>query len=263
MKTTHLILGLLLAIISVEAQDLSGEKNIRYVAHRGASYLAPENTLTSISLAWDLGADAAECDIMLTADNQVILFHDKTTHRLTGEKFTVNKIRWEQLQKLFIQPRETNLPKYGHEPIPLLKDVLGTIPADRMLVIEIKTGPEILPHLKPVIDEHWKTGKISFIAFDFETIQAVKELFPHIPSYYLSSFKPDVKRRFDTIVESKLDGVDLRHAIIDAPLVEQCNAAGLDVWCWTVNDLKTARKMKAMGVTAITTDRPAWLKENL
>ena len=45
--------------------------------------------------------------------------------------------------------------------------------------------------------------------------------------------------------------------------MEQCKAAGLDVWCWTVNDPETARKMKQMGVTAVTTDRPAWLKENL
>ena len=263
MKTFPLFLGFLITIISAGAQNISGENNLLYVAHRGASYLAPENTLASIRLAWELGADAAECDVMLTVDNQIILFHDKTTKKLTGENLTIKEASWEQLQKLSIQPRETNLSKYEHEPIPLLKDVLGSIPADRMLVIEIKTGPEILPHLQQVIDGHWKTGKISFIAFDFETIQSVKELYPQIPSYYLSSFKPDLQKHFDAIVESKLDGVDLRHAIINGPLVEQCNAAGLDVWCWTVNDPETARKMKKMGVTAVTTDRPAWLKENL
>ena len=67
----------------------------------------------------------------------------------------------------------------------------------------------------------------------------------------------------DAIVESGLNGVDLRHGMIDQKLMDRCFAAGLEVWCWTVNDPETALKMKHLGVTAITTDRPAWLKNSL
>ena len=263
MKTILLFIGLGLTIISAGAQENPKVKGLLYVAHRGASYLAPENTLASIQLAWELGADAAECDVMLTSDNQVILFHDKTTKKLTGESHTIQEASWEQLKKLSVKPRDTNLSKYENEPIPLLENVLGTIPDDRMLVIEIKTGPEILPYLKTVIDQHWKSGEISFIAFDFETIKAVKKLFPEVLCYYLSSVKPTLQKRLDEIVEHNLDGVDLWHGIIDEPLMKQCDSLGLDVWCWTVNDPGRARKMKKLGVTAVTTDRPAWLKENL
>lgn len=239
------------------------EKPFLYVAHRGASYLAPENTLASIILAWELGADGAECDVMLTADQQVVLFHDKNTKKLTGQSHVISETTWDVLSSLEIKLRETNLPGYKGETIPLLADVLATVPADRMLVIEIKTGPEILPFLKEVVEQHWKSGIISFIAFDFETIKEAKVLFPEVPGYYLSSFQGDINKRFGAIVESNLEGVDLRHTIIDEALVEKCNGAGLDVWCWTVNDPATARKMKEMGVTAITTDRPGWLKEQL
>ena len=239
------------------------EKPFLYVAHRGASYLAPENTLASIILAWELGADGAECDVMLTADQQVVLFHDKNTKKLTGQSHVISETTWDVLSSLEIKLRETNLPGYKGETIPLLADVLATVPADRMLVIEIKTGPEILPFLKEVVEQHWKSGIISFIAFDFETIKEAKVLFPEVPGYYLSSFQGDINKRLDAIVESNLEGVDLRHTIIDEALVEKCNGAGLDVWCWTVNDPATARKMKEMGVTAITTDRPGWLKEQL
>jgi glycerophosphoryl diester phosphodiesterase len=45
--------------------------------------------------------------------------------------------------------------------------------------------------------------------------------------------------------------------------MKKCSDAGLEVWCWTVNDPETALKMKNLGVTAITTDRPRWLKEQL
>lgn len=263
MKTIHLFFGLGLATMAVKAQDIPMDKDFLYIAHRGASYLAPENTLASIQLAWDLGADGAECDVMLTRDHRVVLFHDKNTKKLTGENYTIKETCWDQLHQLSVKPRETNLSTYEGEPIPLLENVLGTIPDDRMLVIEIKTGPEILPYLKPVIDHHWKSGSISFIAFDFETIKGVKKLFPSVPCYYLSAIKPELKKRFDEIVKNNLDGVDLRHSIIDKSLMENCKTLGLEVWCWTVNNPETAAKMKNMGVTAVTTDRPAWLKKKL
>jgi glycerophosphoryl diester phosphodiesterase len=247
----------------IKAQEPNTEKPFHYVGHRGASYLAPENTLASIKLAWELGADGAECDVMLTSDQKVVLFHDNNTKTLTGENFTIKEATWEELKQLVVIPRETNYPEYNHETIPLLEDVLASIPEDRMLVIEIKTGSEILPFLQEVIAQHLKRGKISFIAFDFETIKQTKALYPEIPCYYLSSFKPDFNKHFDAIVESQLDGVDLRHTIIDRELVEKCNASGLDVWCWTVNDPEIALQMREAGVTAVTTDRPAWLKNSL
>ena len=247
----------------LKAQETVKNEYIQFVAHRGASYLAPENTLASIQLAWELGADAAECDIMLSADKRVILFHDKNTQKLTGQNFVVNESPWEQLKPLVVIPRESNRPEYQHESIPLLKDVLATIPEDRMLVIEIKTGPEILPHLQEIIDRHWKQGSIGFIAFDFETIRLAKERYPEIPCYYLSMFKSDLNKHMTAIQESGLEGVDLRHQLIDKKLMDRCREAVLDVWCWTVNDPQTAQKMKELGVSAITTDRPAWLKQRL
>ena len=247
----------------LQAQESEIAEPFLYVAHRGASYLAPENTLASIELAWELGADAAECDIMLTADKQVILFHDKNTKKLTGENHVVKDTPWEKLKHLTIIPRESNRPEYTGETIPLLTHALATIPEDRMLVIEIKTGPEIIPHLKQIIDQQVIRGQISFIAFDFETIRQIKALYPGLPAYYLSMIKADLKKHMDAIVESRLTGVDLRHGMIDQKLMDRCHAAGLEVWCWTVNDPETALKMKNLGVSAITTDRPAWLKNSL
>ena len=72
-KTLHLIIFALLLVSGILAQDPTSTLNFSFVGHRGASYLAPENTLASIELAWELGADAAECDLMLTSDHRVIL----------------------------------------------------------------------------------------------------------------------------------------------------------------------------------------------
>ena len=263
MRTLPIILFIMLLTSVLKGQDSGTDLPFHYVGHRGASYLAPENTLASMKLAWELGADGAECDVMLTSDQKVVLFHDKNAKKLTGENFTIKETGWDELKSLELIPRETNLPEFSHETIPLLEDVLSVIPADRMLVIELKTGPEILPHLQKVIAQHWKSGNISFIAFDFEAIKQAKVLYPEVPCYYLSSFRSDLNKHFDAVVESGLDGVDLQHRIIDQELVERCRASGLDVWCWTVNDPDNALKMKELGVSAVTTDRPAWLKTNL
>jgi glycerophosphoryl diester phosphodiesterase len=263
MKSISLLLLLLLNTANYGSQTGSAGQGFRFIAHRGASYLAPENTLASIRLAWELGADGAECDVMLTSDKKVILFHDKTTKRLTGENLTIAYSSWDELRNLSIIPRESNLSTYKGERIPLLQEVLGALPENKLLVIEVKSGIEIIPHLQQVIDQFWNSGFIAFIAFDFETIRGIKECYPNLPCYYLSMLKSDLKKRLDDCVESNLDGVDLRHSMIDKSLMEQCKNLHLDVWCWTVNDPKTARKMKDLGVTAITTDRPKWLKENL
>lgn len=258
-----LLVLLLSSLPSAKGQEKSAKKPFRFVAHRGASYLAPENSLASIKLAWVLGADAAECDVMLSSDNQVVVFHDKNTKKLTGQKHVVADTPWETLRNLSIKLRETNLPEYEGEKIPLLKDLLETIPSGRTLVIEIKTGTEILPFLKGEVDRYWTTGAIAFISFDFDAIRQAKAIYPGVPCYYLSSSKSDAKKHIALAVQNNLDGLDLKHSIIDADLSKACREAGLDLWCWTINDPGTAWSMKQLGVTAVTTDRPKWLKEQL
>jgi len=248
---------------SIQAQKAIDGQKLSFVAHRGASYLAPQNTVASIKLAWELGADAAECDVMLSSDKQVLVFHDQNTKKLTGKNYDIAKTPWETLKGLNIKLTDSNLPEYKGETIPLLKDLLATIPADRTLVIEIKTGPEILPFLKGEVDRYWKSGKIAFISFNFDAIRQAKAIYPDVPCYYLSMFKNDAKKHIAKAVKYELDGLNLRHAIIDQDLSDDCRDAGLDLWCWTVNEPETALKMKELGVTAITTDRPAWIKKQI
>ncbi|PID91393.1 MAG: glycerophosphodiester phosphodiesterase [Bacteroidetes bacterium] len=260
MKKYFLLLPFLLGPIGLLAQ--SGQE-ISFVGHRGASYLAPENTQASISLAWELGADAAECDIMLSSDQQVLLFHDKNTKKLTGSSYEVAETPWSVLKELRILPKDSHRKGYEKETIPLLSTILSDLPDKRMLVIEIKTGPEIIPHLKPILEKYWKRGEISFISFNLESVLEAKANWPKVPCYYLSMFKKDLKKQLPVLVAHHIDGVDLRHSMIDVEVMKECTEAGMEVWCWTVNDPAVALKMKNLGVTAITTDRPAWLREHL
>jgi glycerophosphoryl diester phosphodiesterase len=236
---------------------------VKYIAHRGASYYAPENSLAAIRLAAELGCDGAECDIRLTRDNQIVLWHDEHTGRLTSQKLDIAKSTWPELKKLNIKLSATNSPFFEGEQIPLLKDVLKTIAHGQLLVIEIKCGKEIFPELQKVLKKYWKGGNIAFIGFGFETISQAKSIFPDIPCYYLSSSKSDVQAKTTAIRNSKLDGVDLSSTMIDKELVEFLRSAGLEIWCWTVDAPAEANRMKNLGVNVITTNRPTWLKEQM
>lgn len=236
---------------------------LQFIAHRGASYLAPENTLASIQLAWELDSDGAECDIMLTRDKKVVLFHDSNMRRLLGIDGRISEVDYDDLRKLTVKLAETNLHKYENQKVPLLSEVLSTIPENKILVIEIKVGEEIIPYLKEEIDKHWKSGKIAFIAFDHKTITETKKQFPGIPCYYLSSSQEDLYNRMGSLIVSDLDGVDLNHKIITKDIVWRFKREGKEVWSWTINDPEEARKMQELGVSYITTDRPAWLKKEL
>lgn len=233
------------------------------IAHRGASNLAPENTLASTMLAWELGAQAVECDIWLTKDMKVVVFHDKKGKRLTGYNFLINEVNYTDIKNYAVKLSKTNLKKYTGEKIPLLENLLSTVPDDRTLVIEIKTGPEILPCLKQVLDMYWKSGKINFIAFDFDAIMEAKKLYPDVPCYYLSAFKADINKKFDVIAKSELNGVSLRYQIITPELVKKFREFGKNVACWTVDNPEDAKMLIDAGVVAITTNRPKWLKEQL
>ena len=69
---------------SLLLSTMTAFSQMQYIAHRGASYLAPENTMASVNLAWQLESDGVECDIMLTRDKKIAVIHDSNAKRLLG-----------------------------------------------------------------------------------------------------------------------------------------------------------------------------------
>src|ERR1043165_5560839 len=64
------------------------------IAHRGASWDAPENTLSAVKLAWEQGADAVEVDVHLSRDGRVVVIHDDNTRKIAGLKKKVCDQTW-------------------------------------------------------------------------------------------------------------------------------------------------------------------------
>ncbi len=244
---------------------------LEIIGHRGASYDAPENTLSSFKLGYEQKADADECDIYLTKDGRIVVIHDGTTVRTGG---VTNKISDQTFDEL----RRLDVGKWGKwkdlgfsEKIPSLVEVLELIPDGKRLFIEVKCGPEILPELETVLRHAGKRPEQTvIIGFGYETMQQAKAKSPKLQVLWLVSKNnktkkyPPVKDLIEKAKAANLDGLDLESGFpIDKAFVDTVHRAGLKLYTWTVDDPALARKEASAGVEGITTNRPRWLREQL
>lgn len=245
---------------------------VEIVAHRGASYDAPENALSAMKLAWKQDADAIELDIHLSKDGKIVTMHDFDTKRTGGgiDKKIVDQT-WDELQKADVGAWKNA--KYKGEKIPTLDSILKTIPRGKRSFIEIKVGSEILPELGRVMKKSGKSPEqLSIITFNYEVARDAKAMFPAHQVYWLSSYNKDKKTgqlpNLDDLIkktkEAKLDGLDLNFNFpIDKAFVEKVHGAGLKLYTWTVDDPAVAKAEVEAGVDGITTNRPKFLRDSL
>lgn len=243
------------------------------VAHRGASHTAPENTLAAFRLAWEEGADGAEGDFYLTADNQIVCIHDKDTKRTAGKKLMVADSSFDELRKLDVGSWKDK--KYAGEKIPTLAEVLDTVPDGKRMVIELKTGPEIVEPLKEVLeDSDVPNDKLLIIAFDADTVLMCKKKLPEIKAHWLTGYKqnrfgtwnPDIVKVVETMRATGADGLGSngKPDVFNREFILRLKGAGLgEFHVWTIDDPEVAKFYIEQGAYGITTNRPGWLRKEL
>lgn len=238
------------------------------VAHRGASFDAPENTLPAFELAWEKGADAIEGDFLLTKDNQIVCIHDKTTKRLSEQNLVVAESTLEQLKTLDVGSWKNE--KYAGTPMPTLSEVFASVPDGKNIFIEIKCGPEIIPYLvKEIQESDLKTDQVRMICFNEEVIKAFKKTMPDYKAYWLSGFKkkngswkPSLEEVLFTLQDCKADGLDSQHTI-PPEFSKAVLSAGFEWHAWTINDVETAKRLAKRDIYSVTTDRPKMIGSGL
>lgn len=238
---------------------------VEIVGHRGASFDAPENTVSAIKLAWEQGADGAEFDIYLTKDGKIVACHDKDLKRTAGTEKLIVESTLEELRKLDVGSWKS--PKFAGEKIPTLTEMLATVPRGKKVYIEVKCGPEIVPELlREMTASGLPPALTPVICFDANVVAAVKKARPDAPAYWLVDVKkePDVEKVIAKAKEIHADGLDLSaKPELTVEYAAKIKAAGFRLDVWTVNDVEVAKRMIGLGVQGITTDRPAWLREQL
>ncbi len=241
---------------------------VEIIGHRGASYDAPENTMAAIQLAWDQGVNV-EVDVYLSKDNRIVVIHDASTKRTGGVNLKVKNTAAARLRELDVGSFKA--PQFAGARIPFLEEVLAALPPARRLYIEIKCGREILPELRRVLADSGKMSQVVIIGFDLATIAEAKELIA-TPTYWLRSAVKDKKtgrplphdpNLIRIAKDGGLDGLDVAYAGVTPEWARAVKASRLEFYVWTVDDPIEARRLTGLGADGITTNRPAWLREQL
>lgn len=245
---------------------------MEFIAHRGESADAPENTLAAFRLAWERNVSAIELDVHLTKDNALIVCHDADTLRTTGVRKVIRESTLAELREL--DAGAWRGAQWAGERLPTLQEALATVPDAGRCFIEVKVGPEAIPALLENVRASGKTAEqLVVISFQAETIAEAKRELPELKAYYLASFRRDERTqawlpKADTLIqrvkEIGADGLNLSacEAVNDA-FVQQIKTAGLEFYVWTVDDPEVARRMIATGVDGITSNRAAELREEV
>ena len=243
----------------------------RIIAHRGASAMAPENSLSALRRAWAEGADGVECDVRLTSDCQVVCIHDADTERVADRKLVVEAHSYAELAELDVGAKKAS--DFKGERIPLLSEWLANVHAGKKVLVELKTGQEILTPLFDVIDASSVALKqLVVIVFELEMVRALKAKRPEIQVYWLIDVKSNWLGRsqlklsdvLDTVVDTNVDGIGLRcHSGIKREMVKAILEADIDLNIWTVDDPVDARRYASFGVSSLTTNCPEVIREAL
>ncbi len=243
------------------------------IAHRGASHVAPENTVAAFKEAWKEGADGTELDVYLTKDGRIVTMHDKTTLRTTGVDRPVEGQTLEELKKQ--EAGAWKGERWKGEPIPTLEESLAAIPDGKVVYIELKSDAKILPELKRVLDETTKSREeIVIIDFNFDSLVKARPMFPDIRLLWLDGGKtnPKTKERVyppmselaGKAIDAGFEGLDLNQGFpFDEVSVKMIKDKGLTLAVWTVNEPETAVRLAKLGIDSITTDKPELIRAAL
>lgn len=245
------------------------------IAHRGASSLAPENTLASFKRAIEEDAEGIEFDIRITKDGVPIVFHDSHLARIARQEGRVSNFIYEELQDLDIgswfnekNPEKANQ-RFSQERIPTLKETLNFLGGYKGIIyIELKCKGKEVKDLSEalcrVIKHSRLLPQIIVKSFKLDSIPYIKKRCPEVKTAAL--FAPKVmtiirkeKRLINISKELGVDFLSLHFSLVTKKLVDKAVAQNLKVAIWTVDKSLWVRRGMKLGISHLISNNPALL----
>lgn len=235
---------------------------LEIIGHRGSSYDAPENTVSSVKLAFEENADGVEIDVRMTFDNKIVGFHDENTSRLSVKNKKIANCTLEELKKIDIGVWKAD--KWKGTEISTLQEILDVTPSNKKVFIEFKCQESAFIELKNILGG--LKENIVIVSFDRIILRASKNILPDIPVYWIQDLELDSYLTDWIFEQSKKDGINgfmFSESAIDSEIVKIANQEKLAIYSWTVNSPMIAKEFMDLGVTGIITDRPGWIRSQL
>lgn len=230
----------------------------RWIAHRGAGKLAPENTLAAFNLGASHGYRMFECDVKLSADGVPFLMHDAELERTTNGQGIGGALTWHALSQLDAGSWHSR--HYAGEPLPTLRNIANfCIRNGYALNIEIKPTPGTDSLTGQVVADHaaklWAGVAMPPLLTSFrpDALAAAQKAAPLLPrGLLLDTLQKDW---LETALRLNCIAIVCHHALWDPSTVAQARAAGFRTLSYTVNDEWAAHRLIDLGTDGIITDR--------
>lgn len=236
-------------------------------AHRGASAHAPENTLAAFELALRQQADAIELDVMLTADNAVIVFHDHTLERVTDGTGKIAGYPLNVLKQLDAGSHFDAA--FRGERIPTLDEVFETVGARTFINIELKndaTPNDNLPEsVAALVTRHNLTQHVMVSSFNPIALRRFRRALPQVPQglLALSGWQGALARGAFGRWISPHEALHPDQSDVNPALLHAAHRRGQRVHPYTVNLPANLLRLFALGIDGIHTDDPLLARQVL
>ncbi|MEM6469661.1 MAG: glycerophosphodiester phosphodiesterase [Planctomycetota bacterium] len=224
---------------------------VQIMAHRGASYAAPENTLAAFRKAIEDGADWIELDVQETADGEVVVAHDSDLMKAANHRLKIWDATMEDLADIDIGSWFDA--KYSNERVPTLREVLRLC-RDRIgVIIELKYyghDVNLEQRVVEIVEAEGMADQILVMSLKPAGIAKLKSIRPSWKcGLLLSVYVGDLKK-----IDADFLAINARFGT--RQFVDRAEKLGKDVFVWTVNDAATMSQMLNRRVDGILTDRP-------
>jgi glycerophosphoryl diester phosphodiesterase len=234
---------------------------VSVIAHRGASNMAPENTLSAFKKAIELNADYFELDVRTSKDDSLIIMHDETVNRTTNDTGKVNNLTFSDLKKMdagfwfnirFINERIPTL----FEALSLVKNTKSNIG----ICVHINESKDYVVSLVVnLIKKMQMEEQVIISSFEYNRLAFSKQIAPEIKTLWLL---PDYLNQELIKKASEININILGVRPEDNVAKEMINAShimNMNVWKWTVDDITEMRNFINLGIDGIITDNPQLL----
>jgi glycerophosphoryl diester phosphodiesterase len=232
------------------------------ISHRGASAIAPENTLAALRKAHELGGAWVEADVRLTLDGQPVMFHDSTLNRCTNGRGLLRKTPYGIIADL--DAGSWFSPQYAGEQIPTLDQWLQTAAELGMgIILDLKANRLEARRLADLVSvslsRYWR-GDLPRPLLSSTSPSCLRALANTQQGWDLAYIMGDEPRSWKKLVkELQCIAVHVDHQSISDRWLQQIKELKLHVAAYTVNDPLRAQQLFDWGIESIFTDDPELL----
>ncbi|WP_339235809.1 glycerophosphodiester phosphodiesterase [Paenibacillus sp. FSL R5-0517] len=232
-------------------------RNVEIIAHRGASAVCPENTMSAFERSLELGATGIETDVQMTSDGRLVLIHDETLSRTGGAEGWVKDTSYDQL-------RTRDAGSWFHadfagERIPSLEELFKLVQGKGTLLnLELKNGIVSYKGMEEKVIQairDWNLEQqVVLSSFNHASLVRCKRLAPEIRTALL--YMEKLYRPYDYAAKLEASGLHPYKLAVTQQDVSATLAHGIVTYPFTVNDPAEMQAMIDMGVQGIITDAP-------